>query len=509
MTGLRPPKSPPTKGRLSTVIPAYQDLAQPDNFCTSEVKNPSVPALFVKLYRDGLSTVGTLPPHLLETITYLATHMDAKRQGYLSSWNLARDLGISRETAISRLKELHRLQVGGEAAATYRAVRRGWNKPVYYIYTLGDDLPFEWNCERSERPFVKIYIEQTKELIKHLEPELWATLLVMGMQMTSDRLCRASLERLSSQMGIAASSASERLKRLLEGGWIERLSTPGNQVAIYRLSESVPIGFGAEDTWVDELQYVGQVLEVGQRPDEGAVSGSPPVLNKSLRVKDLTTEPVQKDELPPAKNVVVKTPKKGTPTPTRPSRRPHVGRRLVGNEEKDSQGWKADSKNESCQVQAPSAPAGNEDRGGCEPVLEPDFATDSQMDKAEIRELKKLCGGSNVQRWLATVGVARWVEVYKASGSARRSRGGWIRKAIEDNWTLESSSGPGGQVSGSASRYGREQPPETGAQFYRLDHKASTLRAAELAGIELDEDDLGTSQPVSPGSIRELRAALR
>nr|WP_276976837.1 hypothetical protein [Ferrimicrobium acidiphilum] len=131
------------------------------------------------------------------------------------------------------------------------------------------------------------------------------------------------------------------------------------------------------------------------------------------------------------------------------------------------------------------------------------------MDKAEIRELNRLCGRSNVQRWLATVGVGRLVEVYKASGSARRSRGGWIRKAIEENWMLESSGSSDSQTHGSASRYGREQPPETGAQFYKMDHKASTLRAAELAGTELDEDDLGTSQPVSVGSIRNLRAALR
>jgi hypothetical protein len=55
---------------------------------------------------------------------------------------------------------------------------------------------------------------------------------------------------------------------------------------------------------------------------------------------------------------------------------------------------------------------------------------------------------------------------------------------------LESYSGPGVPQSGTSSKYGLEQVLETGAQFYRLDHKASTLRAAELAGIELDEDDL-------------------
>ena len=133
----------------------------------------------------------------------------------------------------------------------------------------------------------------------------------------------------------------------------------------------------------------------------------------------------------------------------------------------------------------------------------------SQMDKAEIRELNRLCGRSNVQRWLATVGVARLVEVYKASGSARRSRGGWIRKAIEENWMLESSSGPGVPQSVTSRKYRPEQPPETGAQFYRLDHKASTLRAAELAGIELDEDDLTLPKKLTPGLIGTLRASLR
>ena len=84
---------------------------------------------------------------------------------------------------------------------------------------------------------------------------------------------------------------------------------------------------------------------------------------------------------------------------------------MVGNEEKDSQGWKADSKNESCQVQDPSAPIENKDRRGSEPVSELDFVTNSQMDcqmdRAEIKELNRLCGRSNVQRWLATVGVGK------------------------------------------------------------------------------------------------------
>ena len=484
---------------------------------TKDITTRSDAHVFIKLYRDGLSAIGTLPPHLLETITYLATHMDTKRQGYLSSWTLARDLGISRDTAISRLKELCGLRVGRGAVVRYSKVRRGWNKPIYYIYTLGDDLPFEWNCERSERPFVKIYIEQTKELIKHLEPELWATLLVMGMQMTSDRLCRASLERLSSQMGIAASSVSERLKRLSDGGWIERISTPGNQVAIYRLSMSVPVGFGAEDTWVDELHFLSDLVSldnhlsddgvvVGESLDDLAVSGSPPCLNKIESVKELTTPGPVKEE-PSTLGVVVKTQQKGGLVSKHSSRRRHVGGGLAGKKEKDSQRWKAASKDESCQVQDPSAPAGNEDRGGSEPVSEPSYAIDSQMDKAEIRELNRLCGRANVQRWLATVGVGRLVEVYKSSGSARRSRGGWIRKAIEENWMLESSSVPGVPQSVTSRKYGPEQPPETGAQFYKMDHKASTLRAAELAGIELDEDDLVLPKTLTPGLIGKLRCS--
>lgn len=517
-TGLDSLTTPPTKGRPLDVLPVYT-CSQTHVDIFEEVSNKATSQPFVKLYRDGLSAIGTLPPHLLETITYLATHMDTKRQGYLSSWTLARDLGISKETAISRLKELCGLRVGRGAVVRYSKVQRGWNKPVYYIYTLGDDLPFEWNCERSERPFVKIYIEQTKELIKHLEPELWATLLVMALQMTSERLCRASLERLSSQMGIAASSVSERLKRLSDGGWIERISTPGNQVAIYRLSMSVPIGFGAEDTWVDELHFLGDLvgldnhlsddgIVIGESLDDLAVSGSPPCLNKIERVKELTTPGPVKEE-PSTPGVVVKTQQKGKLVSKHSSRQRHVGGGLAGKKEKDSQRWKAGSKNESCQVQDPSAPIENKDRRGSEPVSELDFVTNSQIDKAEIRELNRLCGRSNVQRWLATVGVARLVEVYKASGSARRSRGGWIRKAIEENWMLESSSGPGVPQSGTSRKYGLEQPPETGAQFYRLDHKASTLRAAELAGIELDEDDLALPKKLTPGLIGMLRASMR
>ncbi len=88
-----------------------------------EVSDRTISQSFIKLYRDGLVTIGTIPPHLLETITYLATQIDAQRQGYLSSWKLAKDLGISRDTAISRLVELTRLQVGGSAAATYTKVR--------------------------------------------------------------------------------------------------------------------------------------------------------------------------------------------------------------------------------------------------------------------------------------------------------------------------------------------------------------------------------------------------
>ena len=74
---------------------------------------------------------------------------------------------------------------------------------------------------------------------------------------------------------------------------------------------------------------------------------------------------------------------------------------------------------------------------------------------------------------------------------------------------LESSGGPGVSQSGTSRKYGPEQPPETGAQFYRLDHKASTLRAAELAGINLDEDDLVLPKKLTPGLIGELRASMR
>jgi Na+-transporting NADH:ubiquinone oxidoreductase subunit NqrA len=42
-----------------------------------------------------------------------------------------------------------------------------------------------------------------------------------------------------------------------------------------------------------------------------------------------------------------------------------------------------------------------------------------------------------------------------------------------------------------------------------MDHRASTLRAAELAGIELDEDDLALPKTLVPGLIGELRASMR
>ncbi len=74
---------------------------------------------------------------------------------------------------------------------------------------------------------------------------------------------------------------------------------------------------------------------------------------------------------------------------------------------------------------------------------------------------------------------------------------------------LESSSGPGVPQSVTSRKYRPEQPPETGAQFYRLDHKASTLRAAELAGIDLDEDDLALPEKLTPGLIGTLRASMR
>ncbi len=131
------------------------------------------------------------------------------------------------------------------------------------------------------------------------------------------------------------------------------------------------------------------------------------------------------------------------------------------------------------------------------------------MDGAEIKELNRLCARSNVQRWLATLGVARLAEVCQSSGSARRSRGGWIRRAIEENWMLESSGGPGVPQSGTSGRYGPEQVLETGTQFYNMDYRASTLRAAELAGIELDEDDLTLPKKLTPGLIGTLRASLR
>ncbi len=96
-----------------------------------------------------------------------------------------------------------------------------------------------------------------------------------------------------------------------------------------------------------------------------------------------------------------------------------------------------------------------------------------EYDKQEIKDLQKLCAVSNVAIWLDRVGLGRLLQVFEESKKAQHSRGGWIRKAVEEEWNL-------------SSRYSREHLSTKEFRPYHVDSNESTRRAAQLAGIDLD-----------------------
>ena len=247
--------------------------------------------LFIKVFRDGVDDVGSIPPHLLATLTYLATRINSERVGYLSSRTIARELNITRETAMTRVKELALIQVSNQPVITFNKHQSSRYSPTYYTYTLGAALPFLWDCSHTSRQFVKLYTTQARELLSRIEPELWAVLLVLGLQMDSERICNVTLVKLSAQLGVAVSTISERLKRLIDGGWIDRLPTKANQQSKYLISPSVPLAYGAEDTWVEELLQSDSLLSESSI----SVSGSLDTINKSERIKEDNT--IQNDKL--------------------------------------------------------------------------------------------------------------------------------------------------------------------------------------------------------------------
>ncbi|WP_276973780.1 MarR family transcriptional regulator [Ferrimicrobium acidiphilum] len=402
--------------------------------------------LFTKVYTDSASWFfREFSPSEIAALSILATRMNDSRSVKLSTRELAGALGVSRDTAGRTLVSICGHSVGSTPVMTVSRLPREVFAPAVHILTFAQSLPFAWGGY-ANRFFVKLYHDAARALIKELEPELWATLLCMGVLMDAGRHVETTLDNLATRLRISPSALSERIRRLVDAGFVERLTDPEPRLftpTTYRLTDRVPLQFG-DDDWqlADELAQVSSVhVEQAQAnlPSDTTTSSLVPCLrgafNKIKREKETTT-------------------------PT-----------LVASS--------------------------------------PSVVVDSKTSSEEILAIAKLCGSATVARWLDRYGHDRLVSIYKASVVAKRSRGGWIRKAIEDNWTLESSSSSDSQTHGSARRYGREQPPETGAQFYRLDHKASTLRAAELAGIELDEDDLTLPKKLTPVLIGELRASMR
>lgn len=378
------------------VYPSLQEVASTFDRESQQTTNH----VFIKVFRNDPALIGAVPPHLVATLTYLATQVNSSQEGYLSSYTLARDLNVTRETAVKRLRELASLRIGGSRVLTYNRRRSTPRSPVYYTYTLGSAQPFRWDCSRSKTSFTKLYITETRELLAHIEPELWSTILVLGLQMDSERCCTVSLHDLSTQLGTALSSTSERLRRLLLDGWIERVPTPGNEVAIYRMADSIPMSYGAEDRWIEELCTVEDIMAPVDTQTPEAVSGSFEVFNKIKRDQEDNTRLASKLSSPQGTAVVI------------------------------------------------------------------------HDNDEELQELRRLCGALTVQKWLDTVGVARVRQVYHESKRATRSRGGWVRKALEEKWAIPSGDLP--------SRSGvRELRP------YDLDGTESTKRAAQLAGIEI------------------------
>jgi len=107
----------------------------------SVVSGESETRIFVKFYVDAVRSgmIADLGPERLQTLIVLASYMSADGTCYPTQWQIAKSLGVARETACRRVSALAKYRWKGQPLVLRERVRHPESK--YFENTVYKILP--------------------------------------------------------------------------------------------------------------------------------------------------------------------------------------------------------------------------------------------------------------------------------------------------------------------------------------------------------------------------------
>lgn len=244
-------------------------------------------------------------------------------------------------------------------------------------------------------------------------------------------------------------AAQHRIEELLKVGVITKLANPnGNE---YRISDVVPLMFGAEDDpegW--ELEKVE--INLASVSENRWCTSSDPHIKRRKELKEKTTD-------------------QSVATVPAPVKSGSVVVNFAINEKPTESGSKRVSEGTYEQPTQEQKP-GHEEK--------------TLPFTAEV-------GSKNSRQFVERFGLERCQEVWDKAQTARNA-GGYMRRALEENWVWTEKSSKSNGV------------PEP-SRPYLIDHAKSTARAAQLAGIDLDTSSEPSS--IDPNWVANMRKLVR
>ncbi len=374
--------------------------------------------------------------------------MGEQRTCVMTSKQLSSDLGVSRETARERLKTLTAVTVDGRPLITVEMTRAQTYWPGQYHIRFSSVVPVTCGGgDVKDELWVK-HFDEARSLAKQLSPEAHVTLLALAVEMTETRILRVPFQALAKRLGVVPSTAQERITELCKAGMIVKLSSPsGNE---YRISDDVPLMFGAEEDpagWELEPQEI-ELADVSRLE---RLTGSGPHIKRRKELKEeKTTTQVMENSSGNTNSVV------GNPSTNRKSTKPDLSQVVTGEKSSASGAQKA---------------AMNE----------------------EALPFAAQVGSKNSRQWVERFGLDRCQEVWDKAQSARNA-GGYMRKALEENWMWP------------------ESGKRTGVREWRYWDVSAEERAAtaeKLLGIKLDLSGPIVDRDKVLAEIPDLRRKLR
>ena len=375
--------------------------------------------------------------------------MGEQRTCVMTSKHLSADLGISRDAARERLKALASVTIAGSPLLTVEMTRSHTYWPGQYHISFSPLVPVTCGGgEVRDELWVK-HFDEARALAKQLSPEAYVTLLALAIDMTETRTLRVPFQALAKRLGVSPSNAQKRITELCQTGVIRKLANPaGNE---YYISDVVPLMFGAEDdpeNWELEPQEI-KLADITRL--ERLTCLDPHIKRrKELKEEKTTTPQVVENSSENTDSVV------GNPTANRKPTEPDLSQVVTGEKSSVSGAQKAAMNGETLP-----------------------FA-------AQV-------GSKNSRQWVERFGLDRCQEVWDKAQSARNA-GGYMRKALEENWMWP------------------ESGKRTGVREWRYWDVSAEERAAtaeKLLGIKLDLSGPIVDRDKVLAEIPDLRRKLR